>query len=68
MRYPPDQPVVAIPIATAARGGPNMFATTVGNDVKKAPLATPLSIAKTIRGGKVLDTGQIANILIALRT
>jgi hypothetical protein len=67
MKYPAVQPVMDMLIATAALPGSKMPATTVGCVVKYDPFATPLSIANTISGPSVLDTGQIASMLKALR-
>ena len=50
------------------RDSPNTLLTTVGMVEKKAPLAAPLMTTKTMRGASVVEVGQIASIVTAVRT
>lgn len=56
-----------MPIATLTRLEPNTLPTTVGIVEKKPPFAAPLMMTNRINGPKEFDTGQIANMLKALR-
>jgi len=66
IKYPPAHPVTIMPIATPTLRLPNTDPTTVGMVLKKPPLAAPLIMANAINGPRVLDTGHMTNMLIAL--
>jgi hypothetical protein len=54
-------------MATLTLLDPNTLPTTVGIVEKKPPFAAPLIITNRINGPSEFDTGQIANILNALK-
>lgn len=56
-----------MPIPMAAQPGPTMRPIAVGMVTKNAPLATPLTAAKTTKGLVVSDSGHMASTLTALK-
>ena len=56
-----------MPIATPTLRLPKTEPTTVGMVLKNPPFAAPLIITNAIRGARVVDAGQRASILSALK-
>ena len=58
MRYPPIQPVLAMPIATATKPGSTVRSMVIG-------MKTPFNVANTASSSTLSDTGGIARVLTA---
>ncbi|KAK5936617.1 hypothetical protein PMZ80_011145 [Knufia obscura] len=65
-KYPGVQNDVPMLMARLARPGPDRAAMAVGIATKNDPFPAPLIAAKITRGAKVLLTGHIASMLMAL--